>query len=134
MAILDRALALASVLLIANTIRLSMFARRREVEVMKLVGATDSFIRWPFLIEGMVLGALGGMGGVHAAARQVHDPRHPRDEFRHISVSHIPVAELAVILIGASGARQRNRVGTLAAPLPARLEPSASGSGVGGLA
>jgi cell division transport system permease protein len=50
----------ASILLISNTIRLSLFARRREVEVMKLVGATDSFIRWPFLIEGIVLGLLGG--------------------------------------------------------------------------
>ena len=50
----------ASILLISNTIRLSLFARRREVEVMKLVGATDWFIRWPFVIEGICLGALGG--------------------------------------------------------------------------
>ncbi|HEV7773356.1 MAG TPA: permease-like cell division protein FtsX [Conexibacter sp.] len=49
----------ASVFLIANTIRLSLFARRREVEVMKLVGATDWFIRWPFVIEGVIVGALG---------------------------------------------------------------------------
>ena len=48
-------------LLIANTIRLSLFARRREVEVMKLVGATDWFIRWPFVIEGIIVGALGGV-------------------------------------------------------------------------
>ena len=54
-------LVLASVLLISNTIRLSLFSRRREVEVMKLVGATDSFIRWPFVIEGVALGALGGV-------------------------------------------------------------------------
>jgi cell division transport system permease protein len=54
-------LVVASVLLISNTIRLSLFSRRREVEVMKLVGATDSFIRWPFVIEGVVLGALGGI-------------------------------------------------------------------------
>jgi cell division transport system permease protein len=54
-------LILASVLLIANTIRLSLFARRREVEVMKLVGATDWFIRWPFVIEGIVVGALGAL-------------------------------------------------------------------------
>jgi cell division transport system permease protein len=52
-------LILASMLLIANTIRLSLYARRREVEVMKLVGATDWFIRWPFVIEGIVVGALG---------------------------------------------------------------------------
>jgi cell division transport system permease protein len=61
MAALAILLVIASVLLISNTIRLSLFSRRREVEVMKLVGATDSFIRWPFVIEGVVLGALGGI-------------------------------------------------------------------------
>jgi cell division transport system permease protein len=61
MAALAILLVIASVLLISNTIRLSLFSRRREVEVMKLVGATDSFIRWPFVIEGIVLGALGGV-------------------------------------------------------------------------
>jgi cell division transport system permease protein len=61
MAALAILLVIASVLLISNTIRLSLFSRRREVEVMKLVGATDSFIRWPFVIEGVVLGGLGGV-------------------------------------------------------------------------
>jgi len=61
MALLAALLVLASILLISNTIRLSLFSRRREVEVMKLVGATDWFIRWPFVIEGVVLGALGGV-------------------------------------------------------------------------
>jgi cell division transport system permease protein len=61
MALLAGLLVIASVLLISNTIRLSLFARRREVEVMKLVGATDWFIRWPFVIEGVVLGGLGGV-------------------------------------------------------------------------
>jgi cell division transport system permease protein len=51
----------ASIALIANTIRLSIFARRREVEVMKLVGATNWFIRWPFVIEGVIVGFLGGV-------------------------------------------------------------------------
>ena len=59
MAALAAILGLASILLIANTIRLSLFARRREVEVMKLVGATDWFIRWPFVFEGLLVGALG---------------------------------------------------------------------------
>jgi cell division transport system permease protein len=61
MAMLAALLVLASLLLVANTIRLSLYARRREVEVMKLVGATDWFIRWPFVIEGMLVGALGGV-------------------------------------------------------------------------
>src|SRR5205807_9610078 len=60
-AVLTVLLVLASILLIANTIRLSLFARRREVEVMKLVGATDWFIRWPFVIEGIIVGALGAL-------------------------------------------------------------------------
>jgi cell division transport system permease protein len=51
----------ASIALIANTIRLSIFARRREVEVMRLVGATNWFIRWPFVIEGVIVGFLGGV-------------------------------------------------------------------------
>jgi len=60
-ALLAGLLIIASVLLIANTIRLSLYARRREVEVMKLVGATDWFIRWPFVLEGVIVGALGGV-------------------------------------------------------------------------
>ena len=53
----------ASVLLIANTIRLSIFSRRREIEVMKLVGATNWFVRGPFMLEGL----LCGLGGAFAA-------------------------------------------------------------------
>jgi cell division transport system permease protein len=60
-AVLTVLLTIASILLIANTIRLSLYARRREVEVMKLVGATDWFIRWPFVIEGIVVGAAGAL-------------------------------------------------------------------------
>ena len=60
-AVLTGLLIIASILLVANTIRLSLFARRREVEVMKLVGATNWFIRWPFIIEGVILGAMGGV-------------------------------------------------------------------------
>jgi cell division transport system permease protein len=64
MALLAGLLVIASMLLIANTIRLSLYARRREVEVMKLVGATDWFIRWPFVLEGVLVGALGGLVAV----------------------------------------------------------------------
>jgi cell division transport system permease protein len=54
-------LIVASLLLVGNTIRLSIYARRREVEVMRLVGATKWFIRWPFMVEGVIVGALGGL-------------------------------------------------------------------------
>jgi cell division transport system permease protein len=61
LAALAALLVLASILLIGNTIRLSIFARRREVEVMRLVGATNWFIRWPFVIEGLIVGFLGAL-------------------------------------------------------------------------
>ena len=54
-------LAGATLFIISNTIRLTVFARRKEIAIMKYVGATDWFIRWPFLLEGMVLGFVGGV-------------------------------------------------------------------------
>ena len=51
----------ATIFIIANTIRLTVFARRREIAIMKYVGATDEFIRWPFVLEGIVLGFIGGV-------------------------------------------------------------------------
>ncbi|HXY16896.1 MAG TPA: permease-like cell division protein FtsX [Gaiellaceae bacterium] len=54
----------ASTLLIANTIRLSIFSRRREIEVMKLVGATNWFVRGPFMLEGLFCGVLGSVAAV----------------------------------------------------------------------
>jgi cell division transport system permease protein len=54
----------ASTLLIANTIRLSIFSRRREIEVMKLVGATNWFVRGPFMLEGLICGVVGAVGAV----------------------------------------------------------------------
>jgi cell division transport system permease protein len=57
-------LLVASVLLIANTIRLSIFARRREIEVMKLVGATNWFVRGPFMVEGLLCGLVGAVAAV----------------------------------------------------------------------
>ena len=74
-------LVFASIALVANTIRLSMFARRREVEVMRLVGATNWFIRWPFVIEGVIVGALGGLlavGLLTVAKQTLVDPLSER--------------------------------------------------------
>ncbi len=79
MALLAGLLVVASILLISNTIRLSLFSRRREVEVMKLVGATDGFIRWPFMLEGVFLGLVGGLFaiGLLAVARSCSSIRCP---------------------------------------------------------
>jgi len=57
-------LLVASLMLVGNTIRLSIYARRREVEVMRLVGATNWFIRWPFIIEGVIVGLAGAVVAV----------------------------------------------------------------------
>ncbi|MBS4055026.1 MAG: permease-like cell division protein FtsX [Thermaerobacter sp.] len=54
-------LALAAMFFIANTVRMAIFARRREISIMRYVGATNWFIRWPFVIEGLVLGMLGAL-------------------------------------------------------------------------
>jgi len=57
-------LLVASMILIANTIRLSIYARRREIEVMKLVGATNWFVRGPFMLEGVICGLVGSLVAV----------------------------------------------------------------------
>lgn len=58
--------------LIANTIRLTVFARRKEIEIMKLVGATDWFIRWPFILEGIMLGLSGALLSVLFLTKGYH--------------------------------------------------------------
>ena len=54
-------LVLISIFIIANTIKLATFSRREEIAIMKMCGATNWFIRWPFLVEGLVLGLMGGL-------------------------------------------------------------------------
>ena len=54
-------LVLISVFIIANTIKLTVHARRKEISIMKYVGATDSFIRWPFIIEGIIIGIIAAL-------------------------------------------------------------------------
>ena len=66
-------LAAVSLFIIANTIRLATFSRREEIAIMKMCGATDSFVRWPFIVEGLILGLMGALvafflqWGVYAA-------------------------------------------------------------------
>ncbi|NLC67493.1 MAG: ABC transporter permease [Clostridiaceae bacterium] len=52
-------LMVVSVFIISNTIRLTVFARRKEINIMKYIGATDGFIRWPFIVEGVIIGIIG---------------------------------------------------------------------------
>jgi len=89
-------------LLVANTIRLSIYARRREVEVMRLVGATNWFIRWPFMVEGLVCGLLGAgvaIGFLFLGKAVIVDPL--KNNFNLInSGDTIGFATLALILLG----------------------------------
>ena len=123
MALLAALLVLASVLLISNTIRLSLFSRRREVEVMKLVGATDWFIRWPFVLEGLFLGALGGAAaiGLLALAKvTLVDPL--ANTVKLISQPDMIAFPLLIaILMGCAIAVSAAGLGHLAAALPQGL-------------
>ena len=65
-------LAAATLFIISNTIRLTVFARRKEIAIMKYVGATNGFIRWPFLIEGMLLGFIGAVIAVLCVGEFYH--------------------------------------------------------------
>ena len=58
------ALAVVSVFIISNTIKLTVYTRRKEINIMKFVGATDWFIRWPFIIEGIIIGIIGSCAAV----------------------------------------------------------------------
>ncbi len=64
--ILVAVLALVSLVIISNTIRLSVYARRKEINIMKYVGATDAFIRWPFFVEGVVVGLIASLIAIGA--------------------------------------------------------------------
>jgi cell division transport system permease protein len=104
-------LLIASTILIANTIRLSIFSRRREIEVMKLVGATNWFVRAPFMLEGILCGLAGSVFAVILLlmAKELALPgimgrvESPND----ISAWSFPVVALILVavslLVGAAG-------------------------------
>ncbi len=83
---------IASVLLISNAIRLSIFARRKEIEVMKLVGASDSFVRTPFVFEGL----LQGLVGAGLAAFAVVWINYLFVDWAHNDLPYVPISSDAV--------------------------------------
>jgi cell division transport system permease protein len=101
-------LLVAALLLILNAIRMAMFARRREIEVMKLVGATNWFIRVPFMMEGIVqglIGALFAVGALVAVDRAMDNAAQNRDyqsimEGFVASAGEVRLTVIVVILLG----------------------------------
>ena len=101
----------ASTLLIANTIRLSIFSRRREIEVMKLVGATNWFVRGPFMLEGLICGLVGSVVAVfllllgkEIALPQVLGHIDDGDDVQAISFALNAVIVIGIgLLLGAAG-------------------------------
>ncbi len=96
-------LLVASTLLIANTIRLSIFARRREIEVMKLVGATNWFVRGPFMVEGLICGLAGSVAAVLLllAGRELVLPALPHLDAGTSDVRALPFELTALAIVGA---------------------------------
>jgi cell division transport system permease protein len=98
-------LIIASAMLIANTIRLSIFARRREIEVMKLVGASNWFVRGPFVIEGLACGLIGSILAVFllVVGKELALPQIvPRFEAGDAHAWPFPLLAAILILLGLS--------------------------------
>jgi len=98
---------------IVNTIRIAVHARRDEIEIMKLVGATDWFVRWPFIVEGMLVGAFGAfvaLAAIGAAAGPVSNALIGFLDILPVSLGPNFMVQLAVgvlafaLLVGAGGA------------------------------
>ena len=125
--------ALAAILLTSTTVRLSIFARRREVEIMQLVGATNWFIRWPFVLEGFITGLVGSLVAalaVWGANVLVYNWIHQSKLDFLRPIRYPLVAQSGTWPLGPhpharAGRRRARRPGQRAgvAPLPARLTP-----------
>ena len=90
----------ASVLLISNAIRLSIFARRKEIEVMKLVGASDSFVRTPFVLEGLIQGLLcAGLAALAVVWLNFLFVDWSRDALTFVPISGSAVSTASVLLV-----------------------------------
>ncbi|MDQ3360158.1 MAG: permease-like cell division protein FtsX [Actinomycetota bacterium] len=91
---------IASVLLISNAIRLSIFARRKEIEVMKLVGASDGFVRTPFVLEGLIQGLLGaGLAALTVVWLNFLFVDWSRDALTFVPISGTSVSTVSVLLV-----------------------------------
>jgi cell division transport system permease protein len=101
-------LLVSAAVLILNTIRMAIFARRREVSVMKLVGATNWFIRVPFMSEGMIQGLIGSglaaaaVYGLHVVLNHIGNPDNPGAVFTQMRMTgwEVFATDVVVVLVG----------------------------------
>jgi cell division transport system permease protein len=95
-------LLVSSTLLIGNTIRLAIFSRRREIEVMKLVGATNWFIRGPFMLEGLITGLVGSLAAILllVVGKEIALPRIMPHVIRASDIHAWPFGLTALIILG----------------------------------
>jgi cell division transport system permease protein len=95
-------LLVSSTLLIGNTIRLAIFSRRREIEVMKLVGATNWFIRGPFMLEGLITGLVGSLAAILllVLGKEIALPRIMPHVIRASDIHAWPFGVTALIILG----------------------------------
>jgi len=93
---------MAVVFIAANTIRLVLYSRQEEIRIMRLVGATDRFIKFPFYLEGLfqgLLGSLAGLGGLYAAFFAISTKFGQTLSMEMITVRFFPIATCAVIVL-----------------------------------
>ncbi len=96
-------IALGGIFIISNTIKLSVFARRDAIEIMKLVGATNMFIRMPIIIEGLLNGLLGGLTGIGLLAGTYHLARQQVTVLAALDVRLLLILTFLAAILGATG-------------------------------
>ena len=96
------ALAIVSVFIISNTIKLTVYTRRKEINIMKFVGATDWFIRWPFIIEGIFIGLIGAGVSIGLILSGYSLVIGLVDSLGIAFISMKPLSELMGIIVGSS--------------------------------
>ena len=98
------ALAIVSIFIISNTIKLTVYTRRKEINIMKFVGATDWFIRWPFIIEGIIIGIVGSCFAVAVILLCYHFLLGVVQSLNVMFLSFLPFADiLPIVLISSFG-------------------------------
>ncbi len=96
------ALAIVSIFIISNTIKLTVFTRRKEINIMKFVGATDWFIRWPFIIEGIAIGIIGAGASIGIIVAGYGAIVNVVNSLNIMFFTVKPLTELTGIIIGSS--------------------------------